>query len=225
MPAAGSFTARDTLASIRSELAREIVKAAWRGLPLANRWAIVRDALASGRLTDELPGGFQISARTHITKLAKRYSHKAFLSIVDSVPDKSAVASAGKLRPLTAAISPVLKVAGPPLGMLGAGVSLYRGTGDIERYQLGKLDVSELSARLTFRGTMFAGGLYSAIAVTGGPAGILIGGSVIASEMALDHYDRVQDDQLQRTLTTLERNDRYAEARAAVLRDLAAATR
>ncbi len=215
------LTTPDTLAGIREQLAYESAKATRRGLPFAGKWAAVEEALAIGRLTDELPGGYRIATRVYISRAAERYFSRVFVNTVRAASGNPGVEASLATVPTIGVGARVFEVTLKSSGMAAAGFSLYRGLDDIDRYRLGKVDGMELACRLTVRYMMAEAGLYLVFAAETGPVGWVVVGGIFAMETSIDVWNGVQDERFRRTLLTLEREDRYAEARAAVLADLA----
>lgn len=220
--AGGSIlTTPDTLAGIREQLARESAKAARRGLPLASKWAAVEEALTIGRLTDELPGGYRIATRTYISRTAERYFYRVFAGTVRAATGKPGVEASLAVVPTIGARTRALPLTLKSSGVAAAGFSLYRGLDDIDRYRRGKVDGMELAFRLRVRYMVAEAGLYLVFTAETGPVGWVVVGGIVAVETSIDVWNGVQDERFRRTLLTLEREDRYAEIRAAVLADLA----
>jgi hypothetical protein len=209
----------DTLAGIKDSLQFELEQSARRGQELPRRWQLASEALGSGRLTDELPGGYRIASRRYLTTVARRFYQRQFSKLVSDHSghllslSPAADTAVGSAR---VAAGEWLVKAGRIAGVAGAGFSLYRGVGDYQRFHAGELDADELATRWGVRGAFAAGGAYAAFAASG-PAGWAVGGAVAAGEFAFDHYDAARDVCFEHTLATLERHDRYEAARSAVL--------
>lgn len=160
-------TTQDSLDIIKRELLKAEIKAARRGLPLGSDWELARDALRTGRLAQELPGGVSLPREAKIFYDAKRTLKMPWAGL-GSV-------TAGEAQAASAAIG-LGEIAGGALIVLDVGTTGFLACQDFQRFNESEIGTGDYA----IKGGLRAANLYLLYITVADPEPFTKAGAAVA---------------------------------------------
>ena len=213
-------TPRDKLKIIYKELEKVRSKAKVRGRPLSPFWQKVEQALADGRLTDEMLPGYKTRTIEQIERAAKIFTAKLFQTASKAMPKTSAVVASstrGALSVGSRCGSASFKIAGKAFAVADFAFIGYQTYSDFHRYVGGEMGGGSLAAKATFR--VGEASIAVFLLLSPDPGTKLILGTIAASmilsgaDVSLDAFNDAKRERTQRLLKSIDREEQFYATR------------
>lgn len=223
-------TPRNSLSRIRRDLKEAIRRAASSEKGLPPKWQHIQNALAEGRLTDEMLPGLQVWSRKQIERIAKCFTKPMFTAVEKQMPRTSRLTMAvsrGISRVGLRAGSATLKIAGKVMGPADLMFVGYQTHLDWQRFSNGEIGEGTLATKFTLRGAEVAVAILllspdpgTKVILVGITASLLLTGADASLDAAID----ARNARVQQLLENINRDERFDAVKEQLMEDIEGAT-
>lgn len=219
------ITSQDSLKEIETNLHKAEEKAADSGIGLSSKMQMVKDALNDGRLMKRLPSGAPLASRAAVERQASRWVKLSWqrLGRARVMADQAAASAATAIGKIPGAKT-TLKAAGRVLIVVDYGANTYAIYSDYGRWQEGEIGGGYFAYKTSLHSAQMALTTYALWAPDPTTASKWIAGGlaiiVAGADMISDPIYEASQARSRELLSDLERDERYFNCRASIIREV-----